>query len=276
MGHGGTLDPFATGLLVVLVGRAATLARYFLGATKSYEGDIEFGKMTDSGDPTGTVTETSQVIPQSIEPIQDIAKKMSLQNYLQTPPMYSAKKRGGKPLYELARQGIEVEREPKVCQLHLFEIPSYAAPVARFRLVCSSGTYVRTLAQDLARILGTVGLLSRLVRTGSGVFKLENALSVELISKALGEGLDLDELPCWIPFNRLLDGYKRTEVNEQESKAISNGQQDVLTNVILRSEDLGVIPPGQDSHVAIYHKQSLVAVANRQDNKWSLERVFAR
>ncbi len=276
IGHGGTLDPFATGLLVILMGRAVKLARYFLGATKSYEGEIIFGQMTDSGDPTGKVIETSENIPSSLEEIQEIARKMSLQNYLQTPPMHSAKKIDGKPLYELARQGLEVEREPKICQLHQFKILSYEAPVAHFRLVCSSGTYVRTLAQDLGRIMNTVALLSKLERSGSGVFRLENAMTVAEIQKNVQAGTTWDELPCWIPFNRLLDGYKRTEVNDQESMAIGNGKQDILNQVIGRSEVLGVIPPGQDSYVAIYCKESLVAVASRTDDRWGLERVFLR
>src|SRR5262245_16579515 len=108
LGHGGTLDPFATGLLIVLVGRAVKLARYFLGAPKSYEGVIQFGKTTVPGDPTAPISETSETIPQTHEEIREIAHRLTLQPYLQTPPMHSAKKRNGKPLYELARAGIEV------------------------------------------------------------------------------------------------------------------------------------------------------------------------
>src|SRR4051812_27690492 len=159
LGHGGTLDPFATGMLAVCVGRAVKLARYFLGSNKTYEGVIRFGETTVPGDPTAPISETSPVIPDSLEDIRKYAKTLTLQPYLQTPPMHSAKKVDGKPLYELARQGIEIEREAKVCHLYSFEILSYEKPRARFRLTCSSGTYVRTLAQDLARMMGSVALL---------------------------------------------------------------------------------------------------------------------
>src|SRR6185503_13909666 len=114
--------------------------------------------------------------------------------YLQTPPMHSAKKLDGKPLYELARQGIEVEREAKVCHLHSFEILTYEKPRATFRLTCSSGTYVRTLAQDLARLMGSVAMLDKLVRTASGNFQLENAYSLEQIGASMREGRKWDEL----------------------------------------------------------------------------------
>src|SRR5690348_4657881 len=100
MGHGGTLDPFATGLLVVLVGRGVKLARYFLGSHKVYEGVIHFGKTTIPGDPTDPISETSSVIP-TLKQIQVLAHQLTLQPYLQTPPMHSAKKQNGKPLYEL-------------------------------------------------------------------------------------------------------------------------------------------------------------------------------
>ena len=279
IGHGGTLDPFATGLLIVCVGKAVKLARYFLGSSKTYEGVIRFGETTIPGDPTAPISETSTVLPESIESLQKLASNLTLQPYLQTPPMHSAKKKDGKPLYELARAGIEVEREPKLCHLYEFDISSYEKPRAKFKLVCSSGTYVRTLAQDMGRLLGTVALLESLERSSCGALSIAQAWSVELIGEAFSQGKKWDELPCWVPFDRLLDSYHRTQATPEEVKALSEGRQNVLFNILNRAEPprvaLNPRPYGQDAYLAIYCSEKLVAVAHAEDGKWGLERVFS-
>jgi tRNA pseudouridine55 synthase len=276
LGHGGTLDPFATGLLAVCAGRAVKLARYFLGATKHYEGVIRFGETTVPGDPTSPVSETSPVMPASIDAIRAMARQLTLQPYLQTPPMHSAKKRDGKPLYELARQGIEIEREPKLCRLSDFEILAYEAPRARFRVTCSSGTYIRTLAQDFGRLLGTVAMLESLSRTGAGQLRLADAWPLDRVKAALREGKLWDELPCWVPFDRLLDGYDRAEATSEETEALLQGRQNVLFNILRRAP---AASPGQENEdapcIAIYNSRRLVAVARREQGVWGLERVFA-
>ncbi|MCM2279620.1 MAG: tRNA pseudouridine(55) synthase TruB [Oligoflexia bacterium] len=277
MGHGGTLDPFATGLLVVCTGRAVKLARYFLGSLKEYEGTIRFGETTIPGDPTAPVSERSEHVPASREQIQEVATRLTLQSYLQTPPMHSAKKKDGRPLYELARQGVEVEREPKACQLYSFEILSYEKPCARFRLRCSSGTYVRTLAQDLARLLGSVAMLDALRRSGSGPFRVESALALEAIDQAVAAGQEWDELPCWIPFDRMLEGYDRAEASEEDARALFEGRQNVLFNLLKRVEPgpaRTAAGPEAERRVAIYSRGSLIAVAERTQGQLSLERVF--
>ena len=280
LGHGGTLDPFATGLLAVCAGRAVKLARYFLGATKSYEGVIRFGETTVPGDPTAPVSETASYLPESLEQIREMARKLTLQPYLQTPPMHSAKKHEGKPLYELARAGIEVEREPKLCHLYEFEILSYEKPRATFRLVCGSGTYVRTLAQDFGRLLGTVALLEKLERTGVGIFKVENAWTTSQIAEACAQGKRWTELPCWVPFDRLLDGYERASATSEEVRALLQGRQNVLFNILKRTEP-GMGPnvaerekDNDSSCLAIYDGEKLVAVARRAEGIWGIERVF--
>jgi tRNA pseudouridine55 synthase len=273
LGHGGTLDPFATGLLIVCAGRAVKLARYFLGATKVYEGTIQFGQTTVPGDPTSPVTETSSVIPDSIDELRALARKLTLQPYLQTPPMHSAKKKDGKPLYELARQGIEVEREPKLCHLYEFEILTYEKPKATFRLVCSSGTYVRTLAQDFGRLLGTVALLETLDRTQAGIFRVANAWTLEQL--AAGGDKPWHELGCWMPFDRLLEGYERAQATHEEAQALIQGRQNVLFNILKRAPAERRDPVvGQESCMAIYNDHRLVAVARCEQGVWGLERVF--
>ena len=268
IGHGGTLDPFATGLLIVCVGKAVKLARYFLGSHKTYEGVIRFGETTLPGDPTAPVTETSDRRPESLAQLQEFASRLTKQPYLQTPPMHSAKKQGGKALYELAREGIEVEREAKLCHLYRFDILDYADSRASFRVECSSGTYIRTLAQDLSRMLGTVGLLEKLHRVASGDLSIVNALTTDQIAEATVRGKTWDQLDCWIPFDRLLDGYSRAEATPGEAAALRQGKQNVLVDVIARCEH-------DDSTIAIYCASHLVAVARREEGFWGLERVFA-
>ena len=266
IGHGGTLDPFATGLLVVCVGRAVKLAQYFLGSKKRYTGTIRFGETTIPGDPTEAISERSEVIPNSLETLQNLAHRLTLQPYLQTPPMHSAKKKDGKPLYELARQGIEVEREPKLLQLDYFQISELSPPLATFDLQCSSGTYVRTLAQDFARMLGSVALLERLHRTHSGAFNVANAWKLD---EVLASKTDWNELPCWIPFDLLLDEAPRAEASETEAQMLLQGQQSILPEILGRIDQASPA-----STVAIYCRSSLIAVAHRRNHLWELERVF--
>jgi tRNA pseudouridine55 synthase len=268
-GHGGTLDPFATGVLPVCVGRAVKLSRYFLEAPKEYRGIIRFGQTTVPGDPTSEVTERSEKIPTSLEELSATARALTLQPYLQTPPMHSAKKVDGKPLYELARQGKEIEREPKLCHLYEFEITEYQAPLARFRVKVSSGTYIRVLAQDLGRMLGTVAMLDQLERTQAAWMRIENSLKVGELEHPWSSS------PAWIPFDRLLDGFARVQASAEEARAIENGRQEVLISLVSRSE---APRPGQpEGLVAIYAPgQKLLAVTRRTQQGWQLERVLSR
>lgn len=274
MGHGGTLDPFATGLLVVLVGRGVKLARYFLGSKKTYEGIIRFGETTIPGDPTDPISETSTVLPSSLAQLQELGVQWTQSPYAQIPPMHSAKKRNGKPLYELARAGIEVDREPRICEIFSFEIPKYEAPLAEFRVQCGSGTYIRTLAQDFAKRLGTVAMLNTLHRTQSGHYSIAPAWKVEQIAKATQEGTLWNQLPCWVPFDRLLDGYAKAEASDSERLALTHGKQMVLEEILKTVRPSAGAKNGSDDWVAIFNANSLVAVARRENHLWGIERVF--
>lgn len=276
LGHGGTLDPFATGLLAVCMGQGVKLARYFLGSIKTYRGVIRFGQTTIPGDPTSPVTETSPVIPDSIATLREWAHRMTLQDYLQTPPMHSAKKKDGKPLYLLAREGIEIEREPKVCRLHRFEIKDYTPPFATIQVACSSGTYIRTLAQDFSKLLGTVGMLESLDREASGPFSKVKSLTVEAIRAEIQAGRNWDELRNWVPFNELMIGYSRAEATASEALSLVQGKQSVLFDIMKRVEPSPVNFDADPSCVAIFHEQKLTAIARRQDQVWGIERVINR
>ena len=201
-GHAGTLDPFATGVLVVLVGRATRLAQFLSGAEKEYEAMIRLGYATDTGDVDGTrlnefTTETrraTRLCERDIEPVL-----ASLRGEIeQTPPMYSAKKIGGKKLYELARRGEEVERQAVPVTVSQFEALSRDGSLINWnddgtgdlavRVVCSAGTYVRSLAETAGERLGTGAHLFELRRTRAGKFEIKDAISLERLDELAQSG----------------------------------------------------------------------------------------
>ncbi|HEX8070352.1 MAG TPA: tRNA pseudouridine(55) synthase TruB [Pyrinomonadaceae bacterium] len=198
VGHTGTLDPFATGVLVVMVGRATRLAQFLAGADKEYEALVRFGYATDTGDLTGTprlvAGETARPCPDWSGAEIEAALATLRGPIEQVPPMYSAKKVQGRKLYELARQGVAVERAAVPVVIHELEtLPAAGALLRRnadgtcelaLRVVCSAGTYVRVLAEDLGARLGTGAHLSALRRTRAGAFDLSAAVTLDALSAA--------------------------------------------------------------------------------------------
>jgi tRNA pseudouridine55 synthase len=180
IGHAGTLDPMATGLLVILVGKATRISQYLISLDKEYEGTVELGKVTDSQDAEGEVMETRPV-PALTEDEVKAAIKTFLGDQYQTPPMYSAIKIDGVPLYKSARKGVEVEREPRFIRVMNWDLTRFALPHLDFRLRCTKGTYVRTLAHDLGQKLGCGGHLSALRRTATDKFHISQALTLDQI-----------------------------------------------------------------------------------------------
>ena len=180
IGHAGTLDPMATGLLVILVGKATKVSQYLVGLDKEYEGTIELGKVTDTQDADGEVMETRPVPPLSEADVLT-AVKTFLGDQYQMPPMYSAIKIAGVPLYKSARKGEEIEREPRCIRVMSWDVLRFATPQIDFRLTCTKGTYVRTLAHDLGAKLGCGAHLSALRRTATDKFKVAQALTLEQI-----------------------------------------------------------------------------------------------
>lgn len=180
IGHAGTLDPMATGLLVVLVGKATRISQYLISLDKEYTGTIELGKITDSQDAEGQVMET-RLVPEFTEEQIKTAMKGFLGDQYQTPPMYSAIKIDGVPLYKMARKGEDVVREPRFIRVSSFELTRFALPHLDFILRCSKGTYVRTIAHDLGHKLGCGGHLSALRRTASGQFNIADAVTLDAL-----------------------------------------------------------------------------------------------
>jgi len=188
VGHGGTLDPQATGLLVILIGRGTKLSSLFIGSDKTYEGTMRLGISTDTHDAQGNVLRESDCSFVTREQLEAEMKKLT-GDILQTPPMVSAVKIDGVPLYKRARKGQIVERKPRLIHIYEFRLIDFSLPVATFRIKCTKGTYVRTLCADIGEALGCGAHLEQLCRTRSGDFELENALRMEEILS-----LDRDEL----------------------------------------------------------------------------------
>lgn len=183
VGHAGTLDPRASGVLLVLVGRATRLSAYLMERDKSYRGRMTLGVTTDTQDSEGEVIERKDASAVTREDIEHAAAGF-VGDIMQVPPMVSAIKRDGTPLYELARKGVVIEREARPVSVHELRITGYEPPYVDFILDCSKGTYVRTIAADLGDRLGCGAHLSMLVRTRVGPFGLDLAVPLASIVKA--------------------------------------------------------------------------------------------
>ena len=182
IGHAGTLDPMATGLLIMLIGKATKVSQYLMSMEKEYTGTVLLGQITDSQDAEGEILE-ERPVPE-LEKDEVLAQmKGFLGDQYQMPPMFSAKKINGQKLYKLARKGQTVEREPRVIHISKFDLLDFQPPRISFSVGCSKGTYVRTIAHDLGEKLGPGGHLCELRRTGVGTFRIENADTIEAIEE---------------------------------------------------------------------------------------------
>ena len=198
-GHCGTLDPFATGLLVLLVGKATRLQDQLMGCDKTYSGIIRLGVETDSQDRTGEITATHEIPTDlTLARLQQVADTF-LGEQLQTPPMHSALKLNGQPLYKLARKGQTVEREPRPITIRSFHLLSYQDAEIIFVVRCSKGTYVRTLASDFGARLGCGAHLKELRREASGSFRVSQAATVEAIRTWTDDEFPQHLLPPTVP-----------------------------------------------------------------------------
>ena len=194
VGHCGTLDPNATGLLIIVLGRGTKLSERLMGDDKVYEGTIKFGETTDSYDCDGVILETKPVPPLTLEGLNEEAAKF-IGDQMQMPPMVSAIKKNGVPLYKLARQGIEVEREARLIHIYNFRFTSYAEPLGQFRVACTKGTYIRSIAHDLGQKLGCGAHLTTLRRSASGKFDVADALPLDAILKLSPAELEKRVMP---------------------------------------------------------------------------------
>jgi tRNA pseudouridine55 synthase len=180
VGHCGTLDPNATGLLIIVLGRGTKLSEKLMGDDKVYEGTIKFGETTDSYDCDGELTGSLPVPPMTLDQLNEEAAKF-VGDLMQIPPMVSAIKIKGVPLYKMARKGIEVEREPRLVHIYNFRFTGYALPLGAFKIACTKGTYVRSIAHDLGQKLGCGAHLATLRRSVSGKFDVADATTLDAV-----------------------------------------------------------------------------------------------
>lgn len=218
IGHTGTLDPDAEGVLPVCLGRGTRLCDTLTDHDKEYEALLLLGVVTDTQDTTGTVIHTSPVT------VSEEEVKACIQSFIgkqmQIPPMYSALKVGGKKLYELAREGIEVERKPRPVCFHEIEILEMELPRVRIRVSCSKGTYIRTLCHDIGGKLGCGGCMEQLLRTRVERFSLSGAKKLEEVQKAVDQGTVAELI---VPVDQMFDAYPAGRVKPEGDRLVHNG-----------------------------------------------------
>lgn len=213
VGHLGTLDPLAMGVLPVCVGKATKLFDYYLDKSKTYRATFTFGKTTDTLDSEGKVTETCEKIPTKDELI--LATKKFVGTISQIPPKFSAKNMNGTRAYELSRKGIDFELSPKTITINQFELlEQLDENTFSFKIDCSSGTYIRALARDLAKEVGSLAYMSALLRTRSGNFTLTESVNLENISES-----DV------IPLEKVLSDLEKVCVDEKNFDKLKNGNK---------------------------------------------------
>lgn len=259
-GHLGTLDPFASGLLPICLGEGTKIATFLNQDDKAYTGLIRLGRRTDTADRTGAVVAEAAVPASLADPaLTDLAASL-LGERDQVPPMYSALKQGGRPLYALARQGISVERAPRRITLYRLELRAVGGDAIAFDLGCSKGTYVRVLAEEIAAALGTVGHLETLRRTQFGHLHIDEAVTLA----DWEQGAEAMVLPP----AAALSGVAEVQLDDEQEGRARQGAVGLLARLRLPRDEATV--------KLVAHDGSLVAVVSRmKDGGWGYARVFA-
>ena len=261
IGHLGTLDPFATGLLPLCLGTATKLSQFLMSETKSYEGVIQLGVETDTLDPTGKVIKVAPVLDGYFSRLKTLATEFEGE-YLQTPPMYSALKQNGVPLYKLARRGIEVKQSARRVSIYKLILSQVAGQSLSFSVTCSKGTYIRTLAADIGEALGTKAHLAKLRRTQVGQFSVQQSWPLERIEQSV--------LPEDIPFISMVEAtkdYRTFTFNDKENASIRQGRQEPLQELPFEEKQCDIARILDD-------KADLVAIIVKGKHEWKLARVF--
>ena len=226
VGHAGTLDPAATGVLPVCLGQGTRITEFLVDSTKAYRAEIELGVATDTYDVSGSIT--SQGDPSGISRDQLESGLGSFCGLIQqVPPMYSAVKYRGRPLYQLARAGITVERKSRLARIHDLKLVDWQPPVATVEVVCGKGTYIRSLAHDLGQALGCGAYLKSLIRVRCGLFDIRDAISVPQLEDAFHYGYWQQLL---YPIDSVLLHWAAMVVSDDAGQSIRNGRPLVLGN----------------------------------------------
>jgi len=229
-GHTGTLDPAATGVLLVCTNRATRLASYFSSLDKEYSAVIKLGEATDTQDAEGTVIEKSNEVKVTKSVLMNTLKSFE-GKILQKPPMFSALKHKGKPLYKYAKKGIDIPRKSRNVYIHHIELLDMELPYARFKTVCSKGTYIRTLCDDAGKKLGIGAHLFELRRTAIGSFKIKDAKTIEELteSSTKNKGIyTMDSALFWMP---------ELKIEQSQVKSVMNGNPIKISACISSPDD---------------------------------------
>jgi tRNA pseudouridine55 synthase len=263
VGHTGTLDPFATGVLPVAVGEGTKAIQFLDESVKEYRAVLRLGICTDTQDLTGQVLVERETSMLRAEELERAAERF-IGKISQLPPMFSALKRDGVPLYKLARKGVEVEREPREIEIHSLSFDWIRLPEACFTVRCSRGTYVRTLACDIGEALGCGAHLLELRRTSSGLFSEADAVRVDALAAAA------DVTALLLPPDQALKHLKALALNDSGGRKVGNG---VVPSPDEFVDELPELVPGEQ--VRLYRDGKFLAVAQWQTlKKLRLLRVF--
>lgn len=257
VGHLGTLDPFATGVLPLCLGEATKIAQFVSAADKDYVGTIRLGTATNTGDRTGEVVRSAGVPPLSESDLSAVERRFTGE-YRQTPPMFSALKRDGVPLYRLARKGVEVDREERVVQIRSLRLRAEGTDRLRFEVTSSKGTYIRVLAEDIGVALGTVAHLESLRRTRFGIFRLAEAVDLDAWAPERGGLVSIPDA---------LAGLPSVVLDSAQAEAVRKGQARTLESVTRAL-------PGNVA-VLLDASRNVVAVVVREAGRWTFGRVLA-
>ncbi len=257
-GHTGTLDPRASGVLVVLLGPAVRLSEFVSAEDKRYQATIHLGSSTDTYDSEGVISGPDVPVDISQEDFEELLKGFEGE-IEQTPPAYSAVKVQGRKAYEMARKGEDVELEPRIIQVHSLELLEWALPEVVVDVHCSSGTYVRSLANDIGVQLGVGAHLSGLRRTKSGHFTLKDAVSMRQLREDFEQGSWANSL---IPAAEALGDWHTIELTEDELKLVVNGNR------------IPAEASAPDMARAVSQQGDLVAIVRKNDDEWQPKKVF--
>ncbi len=270
IGHTGTLDPDAEGVLPVCIGNATKLCDFIMEKNKEYIAELILGKKTDTQDVSGKIlNESDNYICLSEKEMKDCILGF-IGEYDQIPPMYSAIKVNGKKLYELARQGIEIERKARKVNIYSIEILSFNLPVVKIKVKCSRGTYIRTLCNDIGDKLSTYGCMGELVRTKSGKFAIEESVKIQEIENYM-ENHTLQKI--LIPTDEILEEFESLVVDEKFTKLLMNGNP--LEKRMFRCCDMVEIKDGK--MFKIYDANNHFKAVYRfmkKDNLFKTEKMF--
>ena len=256
IGHAGTLDPLATGVLPLAIGEATKIVQFLTDANKRYEFEVTWGEERDTDDAEGLTTRMSDAKYQMSEILnimEDFKGEIE-----QTPPQYSAVKLGGKKAYDIARSGEQADIKPRKVNIYDLQITNHQPPVTSFTTHCSKGTYIRSLARDMGRKLGCYGYVSNLHRGSHGKFKIEDAISLEKLEDLCKKG---NEQSVIRPVDEILDDIPELKLSKEEAQQVRDG---IVLNKNIADERI----------IRLYHDTTLIAIAEISSGKLKVKRGF--